>query len=216
MCSGERIIGQNNISHPSTNVQVHKETLVPLSSPIATVYYLTEEGQPMYHPAADAVLGALESADVIVYAIGSLFTSIMPCLVLRGAKRAVSLRCVVSSIKHDRCGRKDRQTCREESFTSQCQARPRNAWYDCVSLRKVHYGRPQQGALAIRNAPQSAAVHHRRGGSRGIARADGSKRIDTSGNGVAHTTWRAKCSSRLHGVQQGCTRCIYVIASRQQ
>lgn len=82
--NGERIIGQNNISHPSSGTQVHKDSQVSLASPIATVFYMTEECQLVYHSATDTVLNALTSSEVIVYAIGSLYTSIMPCLVLRG------------------------------------------------------------------------------------------------------------------------------------
>lgn len=87
LCNGECIVGQNNVSHPSSAKEVHKEhEEAPLSSPIASIHYYTEDGHMTIHQASDPVLSALCNSRVVVYAIGSLFTSIIPCLVLKGAE----------------------------------------------------------------------------------------------------------------------------------
>ncbi|XP_062095889.1 uncharacterized protein YNL011C [Humulus lupulus] len=100
LLDGTIIRGQNAISHPtngSTEPINKVGSLVPkLSSRIKRVFYMSSEGQNLLHevfPAANqVVLEQLRSVDCIVYAMGSLFTSICPSLVLIGIGEIISSR----------------------------------------------------------------------------------------------------------------------------
>lgn len=90
LLDGTIIRGQNEISHPTNGSMepINKvRSLVPgLPSRIKRVFYMSSEGKNLLHevfPAANpAVLEQLSNVDCIVYAMGSLFTSICPSLVL--------------------------------------------------------------------------------------------------------------------------------------
>ncbi|XP_060974768.1 uncharacterized protein YNL011C isoform X3 [Cannabis sativa] len=100
LMDGTVIRGQNAISHPTNGSMepINKvRSLVPeLSSRIKRVFYMSSEGQNLLHevfPAANqAVLEQLRNVDCIVYAMGSLFTSICPSLVLIGIGEIISSR----------------------------------------------------------------------------------------------------------------------------
>ncbi|XP_060672931.1 uncharacterized protein YNL011C [Ziziphus jujuba] len=97
---GTIIRGQNEISHPTKGSMepVNKvNSLVPgLPSRIKRVFYMSSEGQNLLHevfPTVNpAVLEQLSNVDCIVYAMGSLFTSICPSLVLIGIGEIISSR----------------------------------------------------------------------------------------------------------------------------
>ncbi|RDA82590.1 hypothetical protein CP532_0912 [Ophiocordyceps camponoti-leonardi (nom. inval.)] len=107
---GSVITGQNDISHPSP-VQVRhddhervEDANLPGSLPalrrpaidfckdgdddlperIDRVWYINPYGHEIHIPANPRVLDALGAADTVIYSIGSLFTSLIPNLVLRG------------------------------------------------------------------------------------------------------------------------------------
>ena len=61
-----------------------------LASRIDRLWYINPYGQEITIPASPHVLNALNNANCIVYSIGSLFTSIIPSLVLRGVGEAIS------------------------------------------------------------------------------------------------------------------------------
>ncbi|TFK30654.1 UPF0052-domain-containing protein [Coprinopsis marcescibilis] len=115
--NGQRIVGQCEISHPvavanagpversqffdnepedayanAHNVmyqrdQVHSE---PLAARISKVYYINSYGMAI-HPAPNPdFISNLKTRDIIVYSCGSLWTSIMPCLALKGVASAIA------------------------------------------------------------------------------------------------------------------------------
>ena len=59
----------------------------PLAAPIRRIFYLSAEGTVREHevfpPPNPRLLAQVESADAIVYGMGSLYTSICPSLVLK-------------------------------------------------------------------------------------------------------------------------------------
>ncbi|KAG8635439.1 uncharacterized protein YNL011C [Manihot esculenta] len=97
---GTVIRGQNEISHPAsgTMLPVNKgcASVPALSSRIKRVFYMSSEGGNSLHevfPTVNSsVLDQLSNVDCIVYAMGSLFTSICPSLVLRGIGEIISSR----------------------------------------------------------------------------------------------------------------------------
>jgi 2-phospho-L-lactate transferase/gluconeogenesis factor (CofD/UPF0052 family) len=86
---GTIIRGQNEISHPTTGttqtVDKRHCSTSALPSKIKRVFYMSSEGNNLLHevfpPVNPTVLEQLRSVDCIVYAMGSLFTSICPSLV---------------------------------------------------------------------------------------------------------------------------------------
>ncbi|KAM0845069.1 hypothetical protein ACQ4PT_056628 [Festuca glaucescens] len=111
---GTIIRGQNEISHPSNGrrevVNKDCESCNALPSSIKRVFYMSSEGRNLLHevfPEANrTVLEQLSKVDCIVYAMGSLFTSICPSLVLRGIGETVASRSVPKVLllngSHDR------------------------------------------------------------------------------------------------------------------
>ncbi|KAG8980556.1 hypothetical protein FRB90_007647 [Tulasnella sp. 427] len=63
---------------------------VPLESRIRRVYYINPYGQEVFPRPNAEFLSALGSRDVLVYSIGSLWTSIIPCLALQGIGSAIA------------------------------------------------------------------------------------------------------------------------------
>ena len=96
---GKVIVGQHAISHPSCDVDsvaVDKSSWEELEHPIRRVFYLSTEGDTKEHEVAPVanprVVGELASADAIVYGMGSLYTSICPCLILKGTGESIASR----------------------------------------------------------------------------------------------------------------------------
>ncbi|ERN13925.1 uncharacterized protein YNL011C isoform X3 [Amborella trichopoda] len=97
---GTIIRGQNKISHPTNEslepVNKACSSFQSLTSGIKRVFYMSSEGTNLLHevfPAVNsAVLEQLRKVDCIVYAMGSLFTSICPSLVLLGVGEIISSR----------------------------------------------------------------------------------------------------------------------------
>ncbi|KAK0578864.1 hypothetical protein LWI29_017481 [Acer saccharum] len=97
---GTVIRGQNEISHPTNAfmepVKKERSSVPALPSRIKRVFYMSSEGSNLLHevfPTVNpVVLEQLSSVDCIVYAMGSLFTSICPSLVLRGIGEIISSR----------------------------------------------------------------------------------------------------------------------------
>lgn len=97
---GTVIRGQNEISHPtkaSTEPVDKRDSTVPaLPSRIKRVFYMSSEGCSSSHKVFPSVnpevLKQLRSVDCIIYAMGSLFTSICPSLVLLGVGEIISSR----------------------------------------------------------------------------------------------------------------------------
>ncbi|KAL9236828.1 hypothetical protein vseg_011454 [Gypsophila vaccaria] len=97
---GRTIRGQNEISHPSNGpmepIKKNRTSDQVLPSRIKRVFYMSSEGKNLLHevfPTPNpAVLEQLHAVDCIVYAMGSLFTSICPSLVLIGIGEIISAR----------------------------------------------------------------------------------------------------------------------------
>jgi len=111
---GTIIRGQNEISHPSNGCRevVNKDcnSCTALPSRIKRMFYMSSEGSNLLHevfPEANhTVLEQLSKVDCIVYAMGSLFTSLCPSLVLRGIGETIASRSIPKVLllngSHDR------------------------------------------------------------------------------------------------------------------
>ena len=117
---GSVITGQNAISHPSAptalgglnyeeeapaedanipgtlptlrrpNIIFSKCQEEDLGSPIERIWYINPYGQEMRPTTNPKVIEALNNANAIIYSIGSLYTSIFPCLILKGVGEAIA------------------------------------------------------------------------------------------------------------------------------
>ncbi|AOA61085.1 hypothetical protein PP7435_CHR1-1189 [Komagataella phaffii CBS 7435] len=79
-------------THPElTKSQLHftKDDSIPLPSPIRRVFYISPYGEEVFPVAQSRVIKAVDSAETVVYSIGSLFTSIIPVLILQGMGQAI-------------------------------------------------------------------------------------------------------------------------------
>uniref|UniRef100_A0A1J3FJL6 Gluconeogenesis factor n=1 Tax=Noccaea caerulescens TaxID=107243 RepID=A0A1J3FJL6_NOCCA len=120
---GTIIRGQNEISHPSSGTMqiVDKRhcSTCALPTKIKRVFYMSSEGNNLLHevfpPVNPSVLEQLTSMDCIVYAMGSLFTSICPSLVLLGVGEIISSRSCRKVLLLN--GTQDRET---SGFTASC------------------------------------------------------------------------------------------------
>jgi 2-phospho-L-lactate transferase/gluconeogenesis factor (CofD/UPF0052 family) len=90
--SGQEIIGQDNISHPvSTGADETKANAnAPLPSAIERVFYVSEYGSEVRPPVNPVVLDHLQGCHGVIYTMGSLYTSILPSLVLKGVGQAIA------------------------------------------------------------------------------------------------------------------------------
>ncbi|KAG8964952.1 hypothetical protein FRC03_001176 [Tulasnella sp. 419] len=61
-----------------------------LESKIQRVFYINQYGQEIFPSPNQEFIKSLASRDVLVYSIGSLWTSIIPCLALRGVASAIA------------------------------------------------------------------------------------------------------------------------------
>ncbi|KAF3908522.1 hypothetical protein ABW21_db0205995 [Orbilia brochopaga] len=75
------------------NIVFTKDDEAELPARIARVWYINPYGQEIRPPANPKSLAAIRSAETLVYSIGSLYTSIIPCLVLRGTGEAIASSC---------------------------------------------------------------------------------------------------------------------------
>ncbi|KAK6350184.1 hypothetical protein TWF696_006423 [Orbilia brochopaga] len=75
------------------NIVFTKEEEAELPARIARVWYINPYGQEIRPPANSKSLAAIRSAETLVYSIGSLYTSIIPCLILRGMGEAIASSC---------------------------------------------------------------------------------------------------------------------------
>jgi len=71
------------------NITFSKTGNEELPSRISRIWYINPYGQEIRPPANPRVLEALRDAQAIIYSIGSLYTSIIPSLILRGVGEAI-------------------------------------------------------------------------------------------------------------------------------
>lgn len=72
------------------NIEFSKNDESTLSSRIERIWYINPYGQEIRPPANPKVLSAIEQAEAVIYSIGSLYTSLTPCLVLRNVGSALA------------------------------------------------------------------------------------------------------------------------------
>eukprot|EP00730_Choanoeca_flexa_P019699 TRINITY_DN9628_c0_g1_i9.p1 TRINITY_DN9628_c0_g1~~TRINITY_DN9628_c0_g1_i9.p1 ORF type:complete len:406 (+),score=70.88 TRINITY_DN9628_c0_g1_i9:132-1349(+) len=82
--NGTKILGQNNISHPGEQVQKDPHLHDALPSPIQRLFYINDWQQQIEQRVDSEVITDLHASKTIVYAMGSLFTSIGACLLPKG------------------------------------------------------------------------------------------------------------------------------------
>ncbi|KAF7564035.1 hypothetical protein G7046_g118 [Stylonectria norvegica] len=71
-------------------IRFSKDQEEDLSARIDRIWYINPYGQEIKIPANPRVLDALNTSSNIIYSIGSLFTSLIPSLVLRGVGQAIA------------------------------------------------------------------------------------------------------------------------------
>ncbi|PGH04579.1 hypothetical protein GX51_03412 [Blastomyces parvus] len=72
------------------NITFNKTGTEDLPCRISRLWYINPYGQEIRPPANPRVLDALNSSQAIIYSIGSLYTSIIPCIILRGVGKAIA------------------------------------------------------------------------------------------------------------------------------
>lgn len=90
---------------PGTLLNLRKPALLfsktgeePLPSRIDRLWYINPHGQEITIPANPRVLDALRTSSVVIYSIGSLFTSIIPSLILKGVGESIASPFIRSKI----------------------------------------------------------------------------------------------------------------------
>ncbi|ABN67279.2 conserved hypothetical protein [Scheffersomyces stipitis CBS 6054] len=81
-------------THPELKKsQLHfnkSHNIEPLLSPIKRIFYVSPYGQEICPTAPSKVTSSIAHADLLVYSIGSLMTSIIPIVILKGVGRAIA------------------------------------------------------------------------------------------------------------------------------
>ncbi|KAI8097866.1 uncharacterized protein B0P05DRAFT_522392, partial [Gilbertella persicaria] len=79
----------DNDNDTNANLFFSKQVDQKLTSPINRIYYINEYGQEIYPVPNPKVISHISSKKTLVYSIGSLYTSLVPCLVLRGVGNSI-------------------------------------------------------------------------------------------------------------------------------
>lgn len=81
-------------THPELKKsQLHfnkSDNIEPLLSPIKRIFYISPYGEEICPIAHSKVISSLTNSNVIIYSIGSLMTSIVPVIILKGVGRAIA------------------------------------------------------------------------------------------------------------------------------
>lgn len=72
------------------NIAFSKDEDEPLPARIDRIWYINPYGQEILPPANPRVIEAIRDSQAIIYSIGSLYTSIIPSIILRGVGEAIS------------------------------------------------------------------------------------------------------------------------------
>lgn len=79
--------------HPElkkSQLHFNKTNIQPLLSPIKRIFYISPYGEEICPIAHSRVTTSISNSDAIIYSIGSLMTSIIPVIILRGIGRAIA------------------------------------------------------------------------------------------------------------------------------
>lgn len=74
-------------SHPDlvlSQLKFSKHEPLPLKSPISRIYYVNPYGQEIHPRGSERLVKSLNQADVVIYSIGSLYTSLIPIVLVEG------------------------------------------------------------------------------------------------------------------------------------
>lgn len=81
-------------THPELKKsQLHfskNENIEPLNAPISRVFYISPYGEEICPTAQTRVTTTIANANILIYSIGSLMTSIVPIIILKGVGRAIA------------------------------------------------------------------------------------------------------------------------------
>ncbi|KAK4692161.1 hypothetical protein P7C71_g4988, partial [Lecanoromycetidae sp. Uapishka_2] len=72
------------------NIAFSKASEEPLPARIERLWYINPYGQEMRPPPNPKVVEAIDAAEAVIYSIGSLYTSIIPSLILQGIGQSIS------------------------------------------------------------------------------------------------------------------------------
>ncbi|OKL61167.1 hypothetical protein UA08_03539 [Talaromyces atroroseus] len=73
------------------NITFNKTDTEELPCRISRIWYINPYGQEIRPPANPRVLEAINDSQAIIYSIGSLYTSLIPSLILRGVGKAIAM-----------------------------------------------------------------------------------------------------------------------------
>jgi hypothetical protein len=85
-----------SLRKPAINFSKQHDDHLPAR--IQRLWYINPYGHEMSCPANPRVLDALSKSSTVIYSIGSLFTSIIPSIILRGVGQAITNPCVRNKI----------------------------------------------------------------------------------------------------------------------
>ncbi|KAG6333971.1 hypothetical protein ID866_5122 [Astraeus odoratus] len=146
---GETIPHRSNVTYSQADKDLGYE---PLKSRICRLYYINAYGHEI-HPAPNPeYIKSLSTSDALVYSCGSFWTSIVPCLSLRGVAPAIarssSLRAKIFLLN----GKNDRET---DGYAAVDYVRA------IASVLNAHYQKPPYGLGNVQTIyPVSAFVTH--------------------------------------------------------
>lgn len=66
------------------------EDIEPLLSPIKRIFYISPYGEEICPTAQSRVISSIANANLVIYSVGSLMTSIVPIIILKGVGRAIA------------------------------------------------------------------------------------------------------------------------------
>jgi len=71
-------------------IEFHKDIAENLPSPIERIWYINPYGQEIRPAPNTKVIDAINTSQCVIYSIGSLYTSIIPCLILKDVGEAIA------------------------------------------------------------------------------------------------------------------------------
>jgi 2-phospho-L-lactate transferase/gluconeogenesis factor (CofD/UPF0052 family) len=90
LVSGKVVVGQDVITHPPMMVGVKVASYEPHPAPIKKVFYINNQNQVVEPMTNLSVMNALSQTNAVVYGFGSLWTSILASLVVKGSGEAIA------------------------------------------------------------------------------------------------------------------------------
>lgn len=117
--NGTTLIGQDSISHPSSSCVVNKDYVSSLPAPIEQLFYVNKYGDSFSPTLNHSVYDDLQKCHGIVYGIGSLWTSIIPSLILNGVGETIAKKNVPKVLLLNSCFDRETETMSAHDFILQ-------------------------------------------------------------------------------------------------